>query len=225
MRVGNDVHQLARLQTGHLREHVHEHGVLHDVPVVRREHVLAALVEDGVERVARDVERHRVRARVERHLVQILERINIRQDAAGGRVVLQVVEHAVHLVEFTLGILVLDAELVAVGLADRAGLVGPLIPDVAAQVVDVVRLLLPDPQQLVHGGLPVGAPQRQQRKFFGQVIAVDDAELFDRVRWRAVVLPVGAHRLIGVPDAVRQNVAAVADKDLVCVAHRSAPFK
>ena len=157
--------------------------------------------------------------------MQILERINIRQDAAGGGVVLQVVEHAVHLVEFALGILVLDAELIAVGLADRAGLVGPLVPDVAAQVVDVVRLLLPDPQQLVHGGLPVGAPQRQQRELPGQVVAVDDAELLDRVCRGTVVLPAGAHGLIGIPDAVLQNVAAVADKDLVCVAHRSAPFK
>ena len=71
-------------------------------------------------------------------LLWILERVDVCQDAAGGGVVLQVIEHAVHLVEFALGIFVLDAELIAVGLADRAGLVGPLIPDVAAQVVDVV---------------------------------------------------------------------------------------
>ena len=157
--------------------------------------------------------------------MQILERVDIRQDAAGGGVVLQVIEHAVHLVEFALGILVLYAELIAVGLADRAGLVGPLIPDMAAQVVDVVRLLLPDPQQLVHGGLPIGAPQRQQRKLLGQVVAVDDAELLDRVRRSAVVLPVGAHGPVGIPDAVFQYVAAVADEYLVCVAHDSAPFE
>ena len=47
----------------------------------------------------------------------------------------------------------------------------------------------------------------------------------DRVRRGTVVLPVGTHGLLSVPDAVLQNVAAVADKDLVCVAHRSAPFK
>ena len=69
--------------------------------------------------------------------MQILERINIRQDAAGGGVVLQVVEHAVHLVEFALGILVLDAELIAIGLADGAGFIGPGVPYMAVQIVNV----------------------------------------------------------------------------------------
>ena len=44
------------------------------------------------------------------------------------------------------------AQLVAVGLADGAGLVGPLVPDVGVQILNVVGLLLPDPQQLVHRG-------------------------------------------------------------------------
>ena len=63
---------------------------------------------------------------------------------------LQVVEHAVHLIEHSFFILVLHAELVAVGLADAAALVRPRVPDVGGEVVDVVALFLPDPQKLVH---------------------------------------------------------------------------
>lgn len=44
-------------------------------------------------------------------------------------------------------------ELIAIGLADRAGLIRPLIPDVAAQITDVIGLFLPDPKQLVDRAL------------------------------------------------------------------------
>ena len=37
VRVGDDVHELARLQPAHLREHDEEHSVLHDVPIVGSE--------------------------------------------------------------------------------------------------------------------------------------------------------------------------------------------
>ena len=197
---------------------MHEHGVLHDVPVVRRERVLAALVEDGVERVARDVERHRVRAWIERHLVQILERINIRQDAAGGRVVLQVVEHAVHLVEFTLGILVLDAELVAVGLADRAGLVGPLVPNMAVEIMHVIGLLLIDPQDLVHGGLERRTTQRKRGKLLAQVVARRDAKVFNGIG-RGAILPHRADLLALGGGAMVQDIAAHGYKLLISFAH------
>ena len=40
MRIGNDVDKLARLEPRRLREHMREHGVLHDVPVIRRKHIL-----------------------------------------------------------------------------------------------------------------------------------------------------------------------------------------
>ena len=137
---------------------------------------------------------------------------------------LQVIQHAVHLVEHALGVLVLHAQLIAVGLADGAGLIRPLIPDVPAQVVDVVRLLLPDPQQLVHGGLPVGAAQREERKLLGEIIAVHDAEFLHRVRRSAVVLPARAHLAVGVPDAVCQNLFTVLNEYLICVAHSDAPL-
>ena len=58
---------------------------------------------------------------------------------------LEVVQHAVHLIEVALGVMALLANLVAVGLADRAGLVSPLIPNMTVEVMHVIGLLLIDP--------------------------------------------------------------------------------
>ena len=52
MSVGDNMDKLARLQPRHLRHHVYQHAVLHHVPVVCRQHILAALVQNGVEGVA-----------------------------------------------------------------------------------------------------------------------------------------------------------------------------
>ena len=71
--------------------------------------------------------------------------IQVGEDAAGAGIVLEVPEHLIHLVHIPLGIVVLHAQLVTVGLADGAVLIGPGIPDVAAELMDVVGLLLPDP--------------------------------------------------------------------------------
>ena len=135
---------------------------------------------------------------------------------------LEVVEHAVHLVEFALGVLVLHAQLIAVGLADGAVLVRPLVPDVAAEVLIVVGLLLPYPEQLVNGAFPVGAAYREDGELAAQVVAVHYAELLDRVRRGAVVLPVRTDVLVGVPIAVFKDVPAVFYEDLVGIAHKAA---
>ena len=150
MAIGDYMHELACDKTADLRQHVHKHGILHDIPVVCREHVLRALIQNGVEPVAADMERHGIGAGIQSHLVQIGEIVEACQNAAAGRVVLQVVQHAVDLIELSLRETVFDAELIAVGLADGAALIGPAVPDMAAEVVDVVRLLLPDPQKLLH---------------------------------------------------------------------------
>ena len=155
--VGDDVDQLPGDEAADLGEHVHQHGVLHHVPVVGGQHILAALVQNGVQHVAGDVEGHGIGAGVEVHLVEVLEVIDIGHDAPGGGVVLEIIEHPVHLVHLPLGIAVLDGELVAVGLADGAGLVRPLVPDVGIGVMDVVGFLLPDPEKLVHRRFPIGA--------------------------------------------------------------------
>ena len=154
--------------------------------------------------------------------MQILKVIDIGHDAAAGGVVLQVVQHPIHLIELPLRIPVLHRQLIAVGLADRAGIVSPAVPDVAPEIVDVVGFLLPDPQQLVDAGLEIGAAQGENGELLPQVVAVDDAEFFHRVGGRTV-LPVGAHLQLRVPYAVGQNIPAVLDKAFVCIAHWTCP--
>ena len=62
--IGDDMDQFAGLQTRHLRHHMHQYGVLHHIPVVGGQHILTALVQNGVEDVAGDVEGHGVGAGV-----------------------------------------------------------------------------------------------------------------------------------------------------------------
>ena len=192
------------------------------MPVVGGQHVLTALVEDGVQRVAGHVERHGIGAGVQSHLMEILEVVEIGENTAAGRVVLQVVQHPIHLIHLALRVLVLHPQLIAVGLADGAAFVGPAVPDIAPQVVDIVGFLLPDPQQLVDAGLEVCPPQGQDGKFLAEIVAVNDAEFFHRVGGRAVG-PVGADALVGVPHTVSQNIMAVLFEYLVSVAHGGAP--
>ena len=150
--------------------------------------------------------------------MEILKIVEIGEDAAAGGIVLQVVQHTIHLIHLTLRVLVLHAQLIAVGLADGSVFIGPAVPDVAPQVVDIVGLLLPNPEKLVDAGLEVCPPQGQDGEFLTEVVAVDDAEFLHRVGGGAVG-PVGTHLLVGVPHAVLQNVPAVLFEYLVSVAH------
>ena len=210
--------QLPRYQAGDLGQHVHQGGVLHHVPAVGGEHILAALVQDGVEGPARDIEGHGIGAGVQGHLVQVVVVVEIGQDTPGGRVMLQVVEHPVHLVELPLGVAVLHPQLVAVGLSDTAAPVGPGVPDVAVQIMDIVGFFLPDPQKLVHRAFERHAADGLDRELLPQVVAVDDAEALHGMGGGAI-LPPGAHLQIGIPNAVAQDLLAVLDEQLVCAAH------
>ena len=218
MRVAYDVYEFADFKSAHLREHMKKHGVLHDVPVVCREGVLASLVQNAVEFVSRDVERHRVRARVEVHFVQVLEVVDVGEYAPRLRIVFKVVKHSVHLVEFAFGIYALFAELIAVRLADRARFVRPTVPDMRIEVVHVVALFLPNPKNLVDCGFESGAAKGDNRKLFCEVVSVDDTELLYCVRRRSVK-PLGAHFEVFVADSVVEYVAASFDKYLICEAH------
>ena len=90
--------------------------------------------------------------------------IYVCQYTAAERVVLEVIENSVNLVEVALGIVVLDSELIAVCLADAAVLVSPSVPDVPLEVVDVVRFFLPYPKQLVRCALDKGLSERHRRE-------------------------------------------------------------
>ena len=221
--VGDDVDQLPRRQAGDPGKHVQEHGVLHHVPAVGSEHILAALVEHGVEHVSGDVEGHRPGAGVEAHVVEVVVVVEAGEDAPGGGVVLQIVEHPVHLVHLPLGVLVLDPQLVAVGLADGAVPVGPGVPDVGVEVADVVGLPLPDPQQLVHR-VPKGHfSEGLDGKLLPEVVAVDNPEALDGVGGGPVGPP-GPDRQVRVPGPVGQNLLAVGKEDFVGIAHGVFPL-
>ena len=57
--------------------------------------------------------------------------IDIGHDPAAEGIVLQIVDHAVHLIHHAFLILMLHLHLIAVCLTDRAVFICPLIPDVA----------------------------------------------------------------------------------------------
>ena len=166
VRVAYYVYEFTDFEIAHLREHMQQDRILHDVPVVCGEGVLTALIENAVEFVAGDVESHRIGARVEMHLVQILKVVDVGEDASGLRIVFEVKKHSVHLVEFALGIYALFAELIAVRFAYRACFVRPAVPDVRVEVVHVVALFLPNPENFVYCGLERRATQRDDGKLF-----------------------------------------------------------
>ena len=112
----------------------------------------------------------------------------------------------------------LHRQLIAVGLADGAVLIRPAVPDVRVEVVHVVGLLLPYPEQFVDCRFEVGFAQGYNRKFLRKVIAVDYAEFLDRVRGRSVQ-PFGSDGQVGIPYAVVDYVAAGVDEYLVGYAH------
>ena len=58
VRVAYHMHKFTDFEIAHLREHMQQDRILHDVPVVCCEGVLTALVENAVEFVAGDVESH-----------------------------------------------------------------------------------------------------------------------------------------------------------------------
>ena len=149
--------------------------------------------------------------------------VEISQDATTEGVVLQVEKDTIDLIHHAFAVLMLDAHLVAIGFTNGTSFVGPFVPDVAFQVVDVIGLLLPDPENLVHGGLDGGASQGESWKFLGEVIAVDDAELFDSISGRAV-FPVRANFFALSVGAVLQNVLAHVNENLVCFTHDRVPL-
>ncbi len=218
MSVRYDVDELACFQSRYLSEHFKKNGVLSDVPVVGDEHILTALIEDTVEGIAGDVESHRIGARIKIHLVKILEIVDIGHYSTGGRIIFEVKKDSVDLIELALFILMFDAQLIAVSLADGAVFSYPLIPDMRMKVGDSVGLLLPYPKKLVDGVDQIGLTKSDYRKLVLKIVSIDETELFNRMRGRAV-LPSGSDGAIVVTDAVGQNIFYVFDKHEIGFGH------
>ena len=77
MGVGNYVNKFSYLHIADLCKHMKKNAVLNDIPVVRRQHVLASLVEYSVEHKSSvfalsDVESHAVSAGVKSHFAEVV---------------------------------------------------------------------------------------------------------------------------------------------------------
>ena len=90
----------------------------------------------------------------------------------GKRVVLQIPQHLIHLIHVALRVVVLHAELVAVGLADGQFSSAHASHTRVRRSWTLLLFELPYPQQLIYRGLPIGAAEREYGELLGQVIAV-----------------------------------------------------
>ena len=152
------------------------------------------------------------------HLGQVAKHVRVGHDAATVRRMLKVVQHAIHLVKVALGIMALLANLIPIGLADGTGLVGPLIPNMAVEVMDVIGLLLIDPQDLVHGRFKRRATQRERGELLAQVVTCRNAKVFNGIG-RGAILPHRADLLALGRGAMVQDIAAHGYKLLISFAH------
>ena len=218
------MNELARDHVTDLGDHHEQDRVLADIPVVGRQHVLRSLREHRIQRELLlslrlcDVERDGPGARIQIHLVKVLVVIERRYDPAAERVIFKVVEDTVHLVEHALLINVFDPELIAVSLSDGPVLIRPLVPDMGMQVPYVVRLSLPDPEDLIHGALQSCPSQCERRELPAEIVAVRNTELLDRVG-RSPVLPVRAYFLPSRVRPVIQNIPARFLENLIGKTH------
>ena len=150
--------------------------------------------------------------------MEILMHIEIRQDPPAERVMSEVIEHTVCLIKQSLLIDMLHTHLVAICFPNGTVLIRPLIPDVAVEVMHVVRLPLPDPQDFIHGALQSRPPQRQCGELLPEVVPVADTKLLDRVGRRSV-RPVRPDLLSARIRAILQNVSAHVDKNMITLTH------
>ena len=107
-----------------LRKHMQQHRILAHIPVICHEDVLGPLIQNPVEHqrpvlpVLRHIKRHAVGTRIQIHLVQILMHVQVCHNTPAERIMLQIVEHPVHLIHHPLPVLMLYAELIAVRFSD-----------------------------------------------------------------------------------------------------------
>ena len=79
--------------------------------------------------------------------------IDIGHNTAAEGIVLEVVNNAVNLIKHTFLVLMFYTKLIAVGLADAAVFICPGVPDMRVELIYIVGLFLPNPENLVDAGL------------------------------------------------------------------------
>ena len=116
---------------------MHQHRILYHIPVVGCQHVLGTLIQNGIQGqpvlslFLSHIKGHAVGTGIQIHLMQVLMHVNIGHDAAAEGIVLQIVDHTIHLIHHALFILMFHTHLVTVGLTDGTIRIRPFIPDMA----------------------------------------------------------------------------------------------
>ena len=144
--------------------------------------------------------------------------INIRHNTAAEGIVLQIIDHPVHLIHHPLFVLMLHTHLITVSLANRTTLVCPFIPDMAVQIIHIVGFALPYPQHFVSRALKSRPAQCHDRKLPRQIIPVYYPEFLYRIS-RNPVSPVRSHLLPLRARPVFQNIPAHMNKNMICCTH------
>ena len=178
------------LEVALLRQHVREKRVARDVERHAEEHVGAALVELAAQAPVRHVELEERMARHERHLRQVGDVPRAHDDAAGVGLLAQEADGLGDLIDVPPVRRRPAAPLHAVDRAEVAVLVGPLVPDrdaVLLQPADV-PLAAQEPEQLLGDRGEVHLLRGDEREPLAQVEAHLVAEDADRARARAIVL-------------------------------------
>ena len=148
--------------------------------------------------------------------MKILMHVNICHNTTAIRIVLQIINHAVYLIHHAFFILMLHLHLITISFSDRTILISPTVPDMTVQIINIIRLLLPDPEHLIHTALDPGSSKSQCRKFLRQVIAVDHSKFLNGI-CRCSVLPSWAYLLPLCACSILYNVSAHINKYFICV--------
>ena len=178
MGVAQRQHELGGLQAGHLRHHQRQQRVGGDVEGHAEEQVRAALVHLAGNPAVGHVELEQGVAGRQRHAVHVGRVPGADQVAARVGLFLQGIDHALDLVDLAARGRAPVAPLVAVDRAQLAVLVGPLVPDRHAALLQPfhVGVAAQEPQQLQDDRLEVQFLGGEQREAAGQVEAQLAAE-------------------------------------------------
>ena len=129
--IGNHVNQLTSLHAADLCNHHEQDSVLANIPVVCRKNILATLNKQQVKCrfvltcFLSDVIDCVERARVEVHLREVSKGIQVGHNTAAERILLEVLEYAIHLVIVAIGVVRNLSNLITVSFANGTRLISP----------------------------------------------------------------------------------------------------
>ena len=147
--------------------------------------------------------------------MKILMYINISHNTTAIRIILKIIKNPVNLIHHSFPVLMFHTQLITICLTDRTIFICPAIPDMAVKIMDVIRFLLPDPQNLIHGAFQCCFTKCQCRKFFPEVITIDHTKFLDGI-CRSAILPYRADFLAFCTGAVLDHIFTHIYKGNIC---------